>query len=164
MSPVRPDVTEKSLRVLVVGSDRVLEEEVRSALAGVPGRQGVVTYAEDDRAAMDAARRRQHSFVVVEIDSDVSDILPLIADLRELAPEAAIAGAYRPDRLSNGTGEGSTLIPLFRAEVRDFLRRPVSTTELRGVLDRLFATRVASTVPEHGRVAAFVSKIGRAHV
>ena len=45
--------------------------------------------------------------------------------------------------------------------MRDFLRRPLSTTELRAVLDRLFSRQAGAAAPAaQGRVAAFVSNKG----
>lgn len=160
MSPGRQDFTDKSLRVLVVGSDRVLEEEFRSALNAVPGRQGIVHFSETYRDALDEARRRQPDLAVIELDRDTLEILGFIRDLRALAPGVVLAGAYRNDRFDQGRSDGAVLIDLFRAQVRDFVRRPVSTTELRAVLDRLFEAPGASASSDRGRLVAFVSNKG----
>ena len=160
MSTSAPHHSDQSLRVLVVGSDRSLEEEFRSALARVPDRQGVVYYAGTDREAVEVATRRQPTFILMEIDRDVSEVAALSKDLQDLLPEAAIAGAFRPDRLEPGHSEGATIIELLRAQVRDFLRRPLSATELRAVLDRLFSRRPAAPVVAQGRVATFLSNKG----
>jgi pilus assembly protein CpaE len=159
MSPAAQDAAEKSLRVLIVGSDRSLEEEFQSALAAVPDRQGVVYFADTHRDALEVARRRQPDFVVIEIDRDVADIVGLTRELQELVPASPVAGAFRQDRLDQGRSDGATLIELLRAQMRDFIRRPVSTTELRAVLDRLFP-RSAGPALQQGRVAAFLSNKG----
>ncbi len=80
-------------------------------------------------------------------------------DLQAQAPDVAIAAAFSPDRLEQGQSEGATLIELLRAQVRDFLRRPLAATELRTALDRLFA-RQTSAASAEGRVAAFLSNKG----
>ncbi len=152
--------TDKSLRVLIVGGDRSLEEEFRSALSRVPDRQGVVHFAETYRDAVEVATRRQPTFILIEIDRDVGEVAALSKDLQELVPESAIAGAFRPDRLEEGQSEGATIIELLRAQVRDFLRRPLSTTELRAVLDRLFSRLPGAPPVTQGRVAAFLSNKG----
>ena len=152
--------TDKSLRVLIVGGDRSLEEEFRNALSRVPDRQGVIHFADTYREAVEVATRRQPTFILIEIDRDVGEVAALSKDLQELAPESAIAGAFNPDRLEQGQSESATIIELLRAQVRDFLRRPLSTTELRAVLDRLFS-RLPDTAPAaQGRVAAFLSNKG----
>ena len=160
MWPDQSSDADKKLRVLIVGAERALEEEFRSALARVPDRQSVLHYVDTYREAVDLARRRQPHLIVIDIDRDVQEIAALSKDLQSQAPEAAIAGTFTPDRLDHGTSEGTTIIELLRAHVRDFLRRPLSTPELRVVLDRLL-TRAASSAPAaQGRVAAFVSNKG----
>src|SRR5207244_13167838 len=47
-----------------------------------------------------------------------------------------------------------------RAQVRDFIRRPLSTTELRAVLDRLFSRQSGAAPAAQGRVSAFLSNKG----
>lgn len=151
---------DKSLRVLIVGGDRALDDECRSALGGVPDRQSVLYVADTYREAVEIARRRQPNFVLIDIDRDVGEIATLTKDLLELVPGSAIAGAFRPDCLEQGRSEGATLIELMRAQMRDFIRRPLSTTELRAVLDRLFANQAGPASGEQARVAAFLSNKG----
>ena len=150
---------DKNLRVLIVGTDPVLEEEFRSALSRIPDRKGTVHSVDTYRDALEAARRRQPNLILIEIDRATSEITTLSRDLQGLVPDAAIAAAFLPDRVDHGQSEGATLIELLRAHVRDFLRRPLAATELRGVIDRLF-TRRSGAATAHGRVAAFLSNKG----
>jgi pilus assembly protein CpaE len=157
----QPRDGEKSLRVLIAGSDRALEEEFKSALSRVPDRQGTIYFADNHRDAVEAARRRQPNLILIEIDRPAGEIAGLVKELQEQSPESAIAGAFTPDRLEQGQSEGATIIELLRAQVRDFLRRPLSTTELRVVLDRLFTRLPGLTASvAQGRVAAFLSNKG----
>ena len=158
-----PDSTsdgDKSLRVLIVASDPALEEEFRSALSRIPDRKGTVHSVDTYRDAHEAARRRQPNLILIEIDREASDIATLSKDLQALVPDAAIAAAFLPDRLEHGQSEGATLIELLRAHVRDFLRRPLAATELRGVIDRLLARHPGTAAGAQGRVAAFLSNKG----
>src|SRR5712691_2003041 len=157
MASGQQDAADKSLRVLIIGSDRSLEEEFRSALAGVPDRQGVVYFADTYREAVEMARRRQPNFILIEIDRDAGEVAALSKDLHELLPGTAIAGAFKQDRLEQGQSESATLIELLRSQMRDFIRRPLSTTELRAVLDRLFSRLPVAPSVAQGRVAAFLS-------
>jgi pilus assembly protein CpaE len=154
------DAPDKSLRVLIVGGDRSLEEEFRSALAGTPDRQGVLYFADSYREAVEMARRRQPNLIVIEIDRDVDEVAGLSKDLHELLPGSAIAGAFKQDRLEQSHSESGTLIELLRAQMRDFIRRPLSATELRAVLDRLFSRLPGADPVAQGRVAAFLSNKG----
>jgi pilus assembly protein CpaE len=158
-----PDPTadgDKNLRVLIVATDPVLEEEFRSALSRIPDRKGSVYSVDTYRDALEAARRRQPNLILIEVDRATSEITTLSRDLQGLVPDAAIAAAFVPDRLDHGQSEGATVIELLRAYVRDFLHRPLAATELRGLIDRLFTRRSTAGAGAHGRVAAFLSNKG----
>jgi len=152
--------SEKSLRVLVVGSDPPLEEEFRSALGRVPDRQSALFFAATYREAVDLATRRQPHLVVIEVDRDIAEIAALTRDLQELVPDAALAATFAQDRLDQGQSEVSTVIELMRMQIRDFIRRPVSTTELRATLDRLFSRTPTAAAAQQGRVVSFLSNKG----
>lgn len=153
--------TDKSLRVLIVGSDPALEEEFRSALDGVPDRQGTIFFVDAYRDAVDVARRREPNLVLIEIDRAPAEIASLARDVHAQVPDAVVAAVFTPDHLEQGGSEGATLIELLRAQVLDFVRRPIAATELRAVLDRLFARgQQTAAAAAHGRVAAFVSNKG----
>jgi len=160
MMPAGPSDADKSLRVLIVGADGSLDEEFRGALSRVPDRRGVTYFVDNYREAVEVATRRQPNLVVIEIDRDVSEVAALAKDLQDLDPDVPIVGAFKPDRLEQGQSEGATIIELLRAQLRDFLRRPISATELRAVLDRLFARSTAAARATQGRVAAFLSNKG----
>ncbi|MGQ0736795.1 MAG: AAA family ATPase [Acidobacteriota bacterium] len=154
------DNSDKNLQVLLVGNDRTLEEEFRTALQEVPDRHGVIHFAESYRDAVELARRRQPTFVLVEIDREIDEVTGLLKDLQELVPGVAIAGTFRPDRLEQWHSESATIIELLRAQMRDFIRRPLSTTELRVVLDRLFSRQADASGGARGQVASFMSNKG----
>jgi pilus assembly protein CpaE len=161
MMPAGPSSdADKSLRVLVVGGDRSLDEEFRGALSRIPDRKGVVYFADSYTQAIEVATRRQPNFIVIEIDREAGQVAALSKDLHEVVPDAAIAGAFKPDNLEQGQSEGATIIELLRAQLRDFLRRPLSTTEVRAVIDRLFSRAPGEARAAQGRVASFLSNKG----
>jgi len=159
-TPGPADAADKTLHALLVGRDRSLEDEFRAALSGVPDVHGVVYVAETYRQALDIARGRQPNFVVIDIDRDAGEIAALSKDLHDVIPAAAIAGAYKLDGFEPGQSESATIIELVRAHVRDFLRRPLSATELRAVLDRLSSRLAPAAPPERGRIVSLVSNKG----
>lgn len=150
----------KSLRVLIVGTDPSLEGEFRSAVAGTKDSYDTVHFADTHRGAVEVARRRQPDLVVIEIDREISEVAGLSRDLQAQVPAAAIAGAFSPGRLETGQSEGAAIIGLLRAEMRDFLRRPLSATEVRDVLARLFSRPQGAAPAVQGRVACFLSNKG----
>lgn len=154
------DAGEKNLRVLIVGSEPALEAEFRHAFSGVPDTHGTIYFADTYRQALEIARGRQPNFVVIDIDREVAEVAALTKDLADLVPGAAIAGAYKLDRFERGQSESTTIIELLRANVHDFLRQPLSATELRSVLDRLFSRPSAAAPDERGRVVSFLANKG----
>jgi pilus assembly protein CpaE len=71
-----------------------------------------------------------------------------------------VVGAFKLDRGDSSRSDGATIIALLRVQMRDFIRRPVSGTELRAVVDRLFSRLAAAPAAGQGRVAAFLSNKG----
>ncbi len=151
---------ERTMQVLLVGSDATLEHEFRTALAGVPDVHGVVHFAETYRQAVEVARGRQPSFILIDVDREVGEVAAASRDLQEVAPQAAIAACFKRDQLEQGQSESEALIELLRAQVRDFVRRPLSATELRAVLDRLFSRTTVAMVADQGRLLSFLSNKG----
>jgi pilus assembly protein CpaE len=151
---------DRNLRILLVGADPALEEEFRTALAGVPDTHGVVHFTDTYRHALEIARGRQPNLVVIDIDRDIADIAALSKEIHDVVPGAAVAGAYKLDRFEQGQSESAAFIELLRADVGDFLRQPVSATELRAVLERLFARSTTVAHTARGRVVAFLSNKG----
>lgn len=154
------DANDRNLRVLIVGADRTLEDEFRNAFLGLQDSRGVIYFAETYAQALEQARGRQPTFVLVDVDRETSEVAGLAREIHEHVPNAAIAGAYRLDRFEQNHSESATIIELLRADVRDFLRRPLSGTELRSVMDRLFTRQAGATKVEQGRVATFLSNKG----
>jgi pilus assembly protein CpaE len=150
---------DRTLHILLVGSDRTLEDEFRIALSGVPDRRAVLFYAPTYRDGLDVARDRQPNLVVVQIERDVHELEGFAKELQPLVPGVILAAAFQPDRLAHGDSESAIIIDLLRAQVRDFLRRPLSTTELRQVLDRLFS-KPSATAARKGRLVSFVGNKG----
>jgi pilus assembly protein CpaE len=66
---------------------------------------------------------------------------------------------YRTDRFDASDLESSFVIDSLRSGVQDFLRRPTSSTELRQLMDRLFAPRRAGASTP-GAVISFISNKG----
>jgi pilus assembly protein CpaE len=151
---------DRSLHILVVGPTPGFQDEFKIAFSGVPDRRGVLHFASTFRQALDVARDRQPHFIVVAIERDVRAVTTLSKELYHIVPGVVIAAAFEPDRVGEGESESSIIIELLRAQVRDFLRRPLSTTELRDVLDRLFSQPATVAAPPRGRIVSFVSNKG----
>jgi len=160
MAAAQHEVDERTLRVLIVGSDPTLEDEFRGALDGIADTHGVLHYADTYRQALEIGRARQPSLVLIDVDREVAEVVGVSKELQEAVPGAAIVAAFKLDRLEQGQSESATIIELLRAQVRDFIRRPLSATELRAVLDRLFSRVPVAAEVAHGRVITFLGNKG----
>jgi pilus assembly protein CpaE len=150
---------EKPVHILVVGHDPVLREEWEAAIEGLSARQVLVTYASGYAQAEDYARNRQPELVCVELTAPLQDLKLFAKELRRTAAGAVLAGLFWENQLGGRDHDPMVLIDYVRAGVQDFLRRPLSSTELRQLLDRLFTQRtpLQGTV---GTVASFISNKG----
>ena len=72
-----------------------------------------------------------------------------------VSPETAVAAVFRPEGFGPDVSESAILIELIRAGVKDFLRRPVSSSELAELLRRI----ERSAIRETGRVGSIISFI-----
>jgi pilus assembly protein CpaE len=160
MPPAQHEVDERNLRVLIVGSDPSLEDEFRVALSGIADTHGVLHFAETYRQALEIGRARQPRLIVIDVDRDVADIAGVSKELLEAVPGASVVAAFKLDQLEQNASESATIIELLRAQVRDFIRRPLSATELRVILDRLFSRVAPAAETAQGRVVTFLSNKG----
>lgn len=160
MPAAATNTPDQNLRVLIAAGDPSLADEFRDAFARIPDRKCAVFTGDSEREAVEAARRRQPHLTLVNVDRDAGETAGLVKDLLVETPDTMIVGVFAPEWLERSSAEGATIISLLRSQVRDFLRRPLSTTELRAVLDRLFARAPDAPAADEGRVVAFISNKG----
>jgi pilus assembly protein CpaE len=147
--------------ILIVGRDPALRGEFESALGGVRQFSVVTHYARDLRQGVETARNRRPDLVCVELERDVSALKRFAEEIAIGAPGVPVAALYRRDIHSSDEGEGTIIIDAFRAKVQDILRRPLSSSELGQLLDRLFQPR-EERGHAPGRVISVVSNKGGA--
>lgn len=150
---------EKAIHILVVGRDQALRPEFEAAIEGLPNQRAVVTYATGFAQAEEYARNRQPELVCVELSTNIQDVKLFTKELYNTLPNTIVAGLFWQDKLGGQESDTMVLIDHVRARVQDFLRRPVSSNELRQLLERLFAQRT-SMQGEMGTVVSFISNKG----
>ncbi|MCP9442419.1 MAG: AAA family ATPase [Nitrospira sp.] len=150
---------EKPVHILVVGHDPLLREEWEAAIEGLPARRVLVTHVSGFAHAEDLARNRQPELVCVELNANVQDLRLFAKELYRTVPGTVLAGLFREDQLGGRESDATVLIDYVRAGIQDFLRRPLSSTELRQLLERLFIQRIGLQGAV-GTVASFVSNKG----
>ena len=151
-------MTGRNVHILVAGPDQLLQDEVRTAAHALPRAQAVVATAPGLREGAEYARNRPPDMIVIPMESDLDSIRAFTRDVEFAAPDAIVVGAYHADSL-RGDGDDSLLIEALRARVRDFVRRPVSSTEMQEILDR-YRGGAPGPRGRAGRIVSFVSNKG----
>lgn len=160
MTPPMNDDSERGLHVLVVSPDPALEEEFVGAMADVSMHRSLVASAPAFRSALEAARRRTPAIVFVELMAASTEVLDFLKDLREVTSSAVVVGVVPQEVTAIGRLPGADVISLMRAGVRDFVNRPLASTELRDVLDRVVVSARPESAARYGHVAAFLGSKG----
>ncbi|GJL55150.1 MAG: chromosome partitioning protein [Nitrospirales bacterium] len=150
---------DQNVHILVVGEDSGLQEEFEAALEGLSHRHCITAYASDYRRAEEIALSRQPNLICVDIERDFEDLKRFTQEIHLMLPETTVAAIYRPDQFGNERSESAVVIDGMRAKIQDFLRHPLSSTELRQLLDRLSMPRPRQSTPS-GKVVSFVSNKG----
>jgi len=150
---------DKPLQILFVGSDPALAAEARSALAGIPNWRTVPHFASGLDEALDIAVNRSPQLICLELGLGVRELSSFAREMRATLPDAAVAAVYSPLAFGPEQSESATIIEVMRSNVQDFLRRPLSSTEMRQLLDRIFQTRGAPR-RRNGMVVAVSSNKG----
>lgn len=150
---------ETTPQILVVGSDPMLKSEFGAAVGGLRKWRPVVHFEPDVRQGVEAARSRRPDLVCAQIEGGSHVLRAFAEDIKSCAPGTAVAALYRTDGMSLQESDPAMFIEAMRADVQDFLRRPLAAGELQQLLDRLFK-RPASDNKELGRVISIVSNKG----
>ena len=150
---------EKTVHILVIGPDPSLPGEFEAALAGIKSHRVVLHTVDEYRRGVEEARTRQPDLACVEMMRDPAQLQALSDELAMAAPQSVMIGVFNRETFDDDQDEGTYLIQALRSQVRDFLRRPVSSSELRGILDRYLVER-PHTSGRDGRVVSFISNKG----
>jgi pilus assembly protein CpaE len=132
---------------------------LESAIASLEDLHPVIHHAEDIRQAIEAARSRRPQLALVEMGADVRPLAAFAEELAVLSPETTVAAVFRPDGFEADVSESAILIQAIRAGVKDFLRRPVSSSELAELLRRIQRSSIREA-GHIGKIVSFVSNKG----
>ena len=124
----------------------------------MPNLLAITYHASDYSHGREIAASRHPQLICVQMD-DPRDLATFAREIHAILPETAVAVLYHPDQFGPNESESRVIIELLRVNVHDFLRRPLASTELRQLVDRLFAPRAASQ-PTVGKILSFISNKG----
>jgi pilus assembly protein CpaE len=145
--------------LVLITPDTKLHDELRAALRALGDRAPVPHFFTESRTGCEAVRSRQPEVVLVELGRDLTALRALAGEIQASAPRSLLAAAMRPEVATGDGAEGTVLIEALRSGVKDFLRRPLSTSELDLLLARVGAHEQPQAARQ-GTVVSFVSNKG----
>jgi len=148
--------------ILLVSEDPDLRAEWQAAEAGTTEVRVLAHFADSRRDALRLARSQQPDAVCLGTSPDPVAIETWVAELQEAAPNARFVGILDRRLFASGDAEAAFLVAATRAGLRDFLRRPLSSTELGACLRRSTDAdrQVAARPSQAGRITVFISNKG----
>ncbi len=148
-----------ALKLLIHATDDKVGNEIRGAVREAVD-VAVNTYVTTDLTqAVNTARDREPQAALIELTGSLSNDRTSIAELRSIAPEMLLVGVYSAEASGATTGPEHT-VELVRLGVSDFLRRPISGSELQGFLKRLTPQKISAEPTQLGTCIAFISNKG----
>jgi len=97
--------------------------------------------------------------VFLELEDDLDEARRIATEISTGVSDPVIVMIYRPQVVGGDGRSASLLIDLMRAGARDFLRRPVATSEVEDLLRRHFEHAGEKKAPR-GRVISFIGNKG----
>jgi pilus assembly protein CpaE len=146
-------------QVLLMCSDPVLAEELDAALQAGGGPRPVIHAVEDFRQAAEAIRSRHPWIVMVEMGLDLRPLKALSQEVAAASPDTVLVAVFRPDVFGPEVSESAVLIEAIRLGVRDFIRRPISSSDVAQLFSRL-VRRGAEGPRPMGRIVSMISNKG----
>ncbi|MFM7037593.1 MAG: CpaE family protein [Planctomycetaceae bacterium] len=151
--------------VLILGADGGLQEELRAAAEFRGEVRPRLRFVADEHGLQAEVRSRPPGLVLVPLSLGVREVLRLSRELGAVVPAIPVVAVFRPGELMDGASESGVLIEAMRGGVRDFLRRPVSSAELRQLLSGSDTAGVVGgaagvSAIAAGRVMCFISNKG----
>jgi len=145
--------------ILVVSEEAKLRPELESALGSLPAPHPHLHFVPSLRQGIESVRSRQPELALLELTPDIRALETFAREAADVSPDTLVVAVFRPDGLDAEVSESAILIQAIRAGVSDFLRRPVSSSELQQLLGRL-PRRGVPTASRDGAVVSFISNKG----
>ena len=149
--------------IVILTDEPQLQDELQTAAAALGEGQPRLRFTADRHSLLETVRSKPPGLVLAPFGDTPGDVTRLAKELAAFDPPISLAAIFRPNGFRDDVSESSALIEAMRAGARDFLRRPISTTELRTLLDNLGSSngngsRLQATT--FGRVITFISNKG----
>ncbi|MFK7742152.1 MAG: CpaE family protein [Planctomycetota bacterium] len=152
----------RPIALLLVSNDPDMAAEWQASEDGLSDIRLLTRFADSPREALRAAQAQQPDVICVPANGRPQEFEAFVAELRDAAPSAALVGLLDRRQFASGDDETAFVVAATRAGLRDFLRRPLSSSELGACLRRIqdSGQRSAGTTGQAGRVTVFISNKG----
>lgn len=148
-----------SLKLLIHATDDQAGTEIRKAVRDAVDGAVNVYVTTDLTEAVNKARDREPQAAMIELTGDLNRDRTCISELRSIAPDMHVVGIYSNESNSSSFGSAE-MVELVRLGVSDFLRRPISDSELHGFLKRLSPQSRRAEPSRLGTCISFISNKG----
>jgi pilus assembly protein CpaE len=154
--------TAASVLILTSETDKNLREEITTAMRALGDDEPRFRFVADHNQLFEALRTQPIDLVLAEFTSQPKELTSLVRQIATSSPTTAVAAILRPEGFAENVSESAVLIDAMRCGVCDFLRRPISTSDLRRLLQKRADSSLATPgrVPTMGRVVSFISNKG----
>jgi pilus assembly protein CpaE len=151
-----------SASVVILTDDPKLRDECVTALRSLGDDEPRHRFVTNTNQLFEALRTQSVELVLAEFTTQPKELNALARQVATASADTAFAAILRPEGFPESVSESAVLIDAMRCGVCDFLRRPISTADLRRLLQARSDNALShpSATPKHGRVVTFISNKG----
>lgn len=147
-----------NLNILII-NDGNLQDEIKDALEALTGEirytsRVVMNY----RQGVEAARNILPQIIFFEIERDLEKTRKFVQEIKTVSGKSIVVGTFRPFP-GESTLAGMFVLEGMRAGIKDFLRRPISSYDLKQLLDRVLDESVDKPA-KSGKIITVLSNKG----
>ncbi len=147
-----------NLNILIINEGN-LQDEIKEALEALTGEVRYVSrVVANFRQGVEAARNILPQIVFFEIDRDVEKTKKFVQEIKTVSGASVVVGTFRPFP-GESTLAGMFVLEGMRAGIKDFLRRPISSYDLKQLLDRISDDSIEKPV-KNGKIVTVLSNKG----
>ncbi|MGF1572227.1 MAG: AAA family ATPase [Sumerlaeia bacterium] len=146
-------------KIIIISRDVSLRQEVDNALSAIADIRAIVHHVDDTRAGIEMCRNRRPDYVLLEVKTDINGIRLFIEEISTVSPNTQVIAIFPLGNNQNAYQDSSFVIQAMRVGVKDFLRRPISTSDLDQFIDRTLR-QVSSSSEMIGKVIPFFTNKG----
>ena len=144
-------------QILVFRTDLDIDFEFEQILAEMTGVIPVFHYRDELKETIDSAAAFQPSLLVIQLEEDLETAKTIIEESIADAPDRTVVGTSQMEGVTGGGT--SMMLNALQIGVEDFIRRPVSSSDLRDLFSRRLENRREKKAT-HGTLVSFISNKG----